>query len=261
MQVQLGGVNFDVDDATSISTYALLDYRTVAEVRTQQVYFWVCPNGPGRKLVRMTAANEATLHNILHFHERAPGTILDQRNKGLSTRMQRAMLRETSATKINNLMSDLQRRFGLPKMAVPIAKFAWLNPVVTYMIVMDIDYLCYEAEATINKPDPTPDVTLRCYILLPHKVRFTYEVIDYCNAGEYERLIGLPAHDEEQEEAFLVKPLNRRNKDLRSQTLRRRIRFLLRELETGFMMSEAGRARRQRELEEAQRDLRELQAS
>ena len=176
MQIELNGQDFDVDPEGHLDYYHLAGkFKTVEEARDTQVYLWLCkPPGRGQFAPPATTKGKVPLRPIVVFAERdAKGFAMDPK----ATRaMQRRYLAKTSATTLSDLTTAVNRKLRVPMIDIPVATWAWMNPLVSYVVALSIDFTVMRLSAA--KPD------LKFYIMMPHRARFTAEVLDYCKPEE-----------------------------------------------------------------------------
>lgn len=180
MDIELNGEKFDVQVSGFLNRlHFLKDVKTVAATLEQQVYLWNCrPPGKGKFIPPANAKGQIPLPNLVVFAEH-DGTVMyfPELDPKASRAMQQRYLAKTAAKSLADLKTAVDRKFRIPVIDIPTKTFGWMDPTVTYVINMSIDYVVARlANAKLG---------LGFWILIPHRARFAAQVLDYCKPVEF----------------------------------------------------------------------------
>ena len=216
MKIKLGKVEFEVGAVAGQLREALLSDPVIAQGVWRDVYRWDATAKAGKILVPTSEDGGVPLGNGLNFFvPRVSANGMVVKSDTASTKMAKRFLEAVGARQIVDVIKGLNTIINLPQKTLPLASFSPLNPSVSYLMRMHVDY------AVVQLRDAGRNLT--AYIYVPGQVAFHHEIAEIVDHDAYEALIAATPAMAQPQPAFVVPPRSKANQTMRMIALSKRI--------------------------------------
>jgi len=216
MKIKLGKAEFEVGAVAGQMREALLSDPVIAQGVWRDVYRWDASAKSGKILVPTSQDGGVPLGNGLNFfvpRVAANGAVV--KSETASNTMAKRFLEAVGARQIIDVIKGLNTVINLPQKTLPLANFSPLNPAVSYLIKMHVDF------AVVQLRDAGRNLT--AYVYVPGQVAFHHEITAIVDQAAYDALIAATPAMAQPQPAFIVPARSKANQTIRMIALARRI--------------------------------------
>ncbi|MBI1418836.1 MAG: hypothetical protein GC146_16590 [Limimaricola sp.] len=215
-RIKISGVEFQPAAVPGRLAEAILSDPTILRGIWRDVYRWDARGGTGQVLVPVKPDNAVPLGNALAFFiPKATPTGILGKNEAASQRMAERFMSLVEAQGPGEVVRALGEILRQPQKVLPLAEFAPLNPIASYVVRMHVSY------AIVQLRHAGED--LSAYLCLPSRVSFHHEVEAIPDEAAYHAAIAADRGLRAVSVSFVVPAKSAANADLRKLALRKRI--------------------------------------
>lgn len=215
-RINIGGVAFQPAAVPGRLADAILSDPTILRGIWRDVYRWDARGGTGQVLVPVKPDKAVPLGNALAFFiPRATPTGILGKDEAASQQMAERFVSLIGAQRPGDVVRALGKIVHQPQKVLPLADFAALNPIVSYVVRMHVSYAIVQLRHAGDAP--------LAYLCLPSRVSFHHEVEAIPDEAAYHAAIAADRGLRAVSVSFVVPSRSAANADLRKLALGKRI--------------------------------------